>query len=50
MDFPIHIYTISMVLSIEYFKGSQVEFSKKNSEDPAEMQHHAAFQKGLHVF
>ena len=27
MDFPIHIDTISMGLSIVYFKGSQVEFS-----------------------
>ena len=25
MDFPIHIDTISMGLSIVYFKGSQVE-------------------------
>ena len=25
MDFPIHIYTICMDLSILYFKGSQVE-------------------------
>ena len=27
-DFPIHIDTISMGLSIVYFKGSQVKFSK----------------------
>ena len=27
MDFPIHIYTISMGLPILYFKGSQVEIS-----------------------
>ena len=28
MDFPIHVDTISMDLSILYLKGSQVEFSK----------------------
>ena len=28
MDDPIHIDTISMAMSIMYFKGSQVEFSK----------------------
>ena len=28
MDFPIHIYTISMDLSILYFKGTQVEIVK----------------------
>ena len=56
MDFPIHIDTISMVLPIVHFKGSQVEFSKSwyflslkvvlilaNSADPDEMQHYAQF-------
>ena len=59
---PIYIDTISMGLSILYFKGSQVEFflnysvflSLKvvlilaNSVDPDEMQHYAAFHLGLH--
>ena len=27
MDFPIHIYAISMGLSILHLKGSQIEFS-----------------------
>ena len=57
---PSHIDTISMGLSIVYFKGSQnflkndVFLSLKvvlilpNSADPYEMQHHAAFHLGLH--
>ena len=45
MDFPIHIDTISVELSIVYFKGSHVE---ANSADPDEMQHYAAFHLGLH--
>ena len=61
MDFPIHIDTISMGMSIVYFKGSLVEFSKLSlylslevvlilakSADPDEMQHYAAFHLGLH--
>ena len=53
MDFPIHIATIMMGLSIICFKGSQVDFSNKyvlqslnfefiiaNSADPDEMQHY----------
>ena len=51
MNFPIHIYTISMGLHIVYFKGSQVELLNydvflslklvlilANSADPDEMQ------------
>ena len=56
MDFPIHIDTISIGLSIVYFKGSQVEFSPSlkvvlilaKSADPNEMQHYAAFHLGRH--
>ena len=61
MDFPIHIDTISMGLSIVHFKGSQVEFSKlccifvpegcfnvSKQNRPDEMQHYAAFHLGLH--
>ena len=29
MDYPIHIYTMSMELSILYFKGSQLKISIK---------------------
>ena len=56
-----HIDTISMILSILYFKGSQIEISKKNvflslkivfklanSADPDEMPHYAAFHLGFH--
>ena len=45
MDFPIHIDTISVELSIVYFKGSHVE---ANSADPGEMQQYAAFHLCLH--
>ena len=61
MDFPIYIETIIMGLSIEYFKGSQVDCSKlrciwslkdalilANSADPDEMLHYAAFHLGHH--
>ena len=57
MDFPIHIDTISMGLSIVLLNLSNVEFSKlwclvvlilANSADPDEMQHNAAFHPGLH--
>ena len=56
MDFPIHIDTISMELSILCVWGSQVEFTKlwcisvlilANSADPDDMQHYAAFHLGL---
>ena len=63
MDFPIHIDTIRMGLSISHFKESQVEFSKlwcisvpegflilANSAYPDKMQHNAAFQLGLHCW
>ena len=61
MDFPIHIDTISMGMSIVYFKGSLVEFSKlwlflslevvlilAKSADSGEIKHYAAFHLGLH--
>ena len=61
LDFPIHIDTISMGLSIAYFKGSLVDFLNynvflslmivlvlENSAGPGEMQHYAAFHQGLH--
>ena len=63
MDFPIHIDTIIMGLSIVYFKGSQVDFLNyqvhvfqfgkvvlilANSADPDEMQHDVAFHLSLH--
>ena len=61
MDFPIHIDTISMGLSILSFKRTQVEVSNcddflslnvdlilANSADPDEMQHYAAFHLDLH--
>ena len=54
MDFPLHIDTVSMVLPIFYFKGSQflhndaflflkVVLIFANSADPYEMQYYAAF-------
>ena len=56
MDYPIHIDTISMCLSILYYKGSHVKIYKvnlflspkivfilANSADPDEMPHFAAF-------
>ena len=54
MDFPIHIATTSMGLSIVYFKGSkflnydvslslEVVLILANSADPDEMQLYAAF-------
>ena len=64
MDFPTHIDTLSMGLSIVHFKETQVEFSKlwciSVPEDcfnlnkkckpwwNDEMQHYAAFHQGLH--
>ena len=61
MGFPIHIYKLSMELPILYFKGShvvdsnhnvflslKVVFIIANSADFDEMQHHAAFHRGLH--
>ena len=64
MDFPIHIDTISMDLSILYFKGHRSKFLKiehisvpedcfylmANSADPDEMPHYAAFYLGLYLF
>ena len=62
MDFPTHIDTIGMGLSIVYFKGSLVVFFLNynvflflkvvlilaNSAGPVEMWHYAAFHLGLH--
>ena len=61
MDYPIHINTIKMELSILYLKGLSVKISKNdaflslkivfilaNSADPDEMPHKAAFHLGLH--
>ena len=63
MDFLIHIDAISMGLTIVYFKGPQVDYSKwgggvlmsldlvlilANSAEPGEMKHYAAFHLGLH--
>ena len=57
MDFPIHIDTISMDLSILYFKGTQVKnliffifLSLKivNNQYPDEMLHYTAFHLVLH--
>ena len=57
MHFLMHIDIISMVMSIVYLKGSQIEFvflSLKvvlilvSSAGSDEMQHHAAFHLGLH--
>ena len=64
MDFPIHIDTINIGLSIMYIKGldlkgrifeimmyfypSKVVIVLANSSDPDEMQHYAAFHLGLH--
>ena len=61
MDFPIHIDTISMGLSIMYLMALQVKFSKlgcisvpegflilANSADSDEIQHYAAFHLVLH--
>ena len=64
MDYPIHIDTISMELSILYFKGLPVKMSitwcnsvhedcvfiLANSADPDEMLPNAAFHLGLHCF
>ena len=61
-DYPIHIDTISMELSIFYSKGLPVKISIKrcisvnedcvlilaNSADPDEMPPNAAFHLGLH--
>ena len=43
MDFTLHIDSISMDLSILYFKGLS-----NNSADPDEMAHYVAFHMGLH--
>ena len=59
MDFPIHINTISMDLSILYFKGTQVKITNfntflylkiilANSADSDEMPHYMVFHLGLH--
>ena len=55
MDYPIHIGTIRMKLSILYFKGShdvslslKMVFILASSADPHEMLHYAAFHLGLH--
>ena len=57
MDFPLHIDTISMDLSILHFKGSQVELSNlslkivfilANSADPDEMPNYGAFHLSLY--
>ena len=62
MDYPIHIYTISMELSILCFRGLVVKISIKfdiflslkivfilaNIADPDEMLPYAAFCLGLH--
>ena len=61
MDYHIHIDTISMELSILYFKGLLVLISLKrcisvtedcfilaNTADPDEMLPYAAFHQGLH--
>ena len=65
MHFLIHIDTISMGLTIAYFRGRmygknflncdvflslKVVLNLVNSEDPDEMQHYAAFHLGLHCF
>ena len=55
IDYPIHVYTMSIELSILYFKGSQLKISIKrcnsikivfiqaNSKDPDEMHPYVAF-------
>ena len=48
MDFPKHIYTISMDLSILYLKWSLIVFILANSADPDEMPRYVAFHEGLH--
>ena len=55
MDFPIHIITISMDLSILYLMGHiniylyvKINFNLANSADRDEMTHYAAFHVGLH--
>ena len=61
MDYPIHIDTISMELSILYFKKLSVKlflndvflfpkivFNFANSADPDEMPTYAAYHLGLH--
>ena len=61
MDYPIHIDTISMQLSIFILRGCQTKFLKNdvflslrivfiqaNSADPVEMLPYAAFHLGLH--
>ena len=63
MDYPIPIDTITMELSIMYFKGLQVKISLKlyifchqdcfivsNSADPDEMLPYAAFHLNFHCF
>ena len=59
MDYPIHIDTISMELSILFFRGSKfllndvflslkIDFAFANSADLDEMLPYAAFHLGLH--
>ena len=61
MDLPIHTDTISMDLSILYFKVSRIKrcffniflalkivFILANSADPDKMSHYVAFHLGLH--
>ena len=60
MGHPIHVDSLSMELSILYFKGliAGLNFYKMmyfcpfviwaNSADPDEMPHYAAFHQGLH--
>ena len=57
MNYPIHIETKSMDLSILYFKGFlnsnifqalKIAFILANSVDPDEMPHYAAFHQGFH--
>ena len=61
MDYPIHIDTISMELSISYFKGFSVKISINGvllslkivfilaySADPDEMLPYVAFHLGIH--
>ena len=61
LDYPIHIDTISMELSILYLKGFSVQISINgiflslkivfilaNSADPDEMLPYAAFHLGIH--
>ena len=55
LDFPIHIDTINMDLSICILRGHELKFLNvdnsfifANSADPDEMPHHGAFHLDLH--